>query len=113
MKKIRTITALLCLVCLLLMASPLVAWADSQLSKPVISSVSNTETGVTVKWKAVSGAAKYRLYHKGPSDEKWVKVGDTADTQLVDTKAVSGTKYSYAVRCLNSKGKLASDLRHR
>ncbi len=109
MKKFKTVVALLCLVCLLVAASPLVAWADSQLSKPVISSVTNTAKGVTVEWKAVSGAAKYRVYQKGPDDAKWVKVADTKNTKYEDTKVVSGTKYQFAVRCLNSKGKLVSD----
>ncbi len=74
--------------------------------RPVLSSLSNTATGVTVKWGAVQGAGSYNVYRKGPGDTAWVKMANTKSTSWVDTKAVSGTKYSYRVRTLDAGGTL-------
>ena len=70
---------------------------------PTLDSAESTTNGVTVKWLAVTGAPQYRVYRK--STGGWVKVGDTGATQYTDTTAVSGTPYTYTVRCLSSDGK--------
>jgi fibronectin type 3 domain-containing protein len=70
-----------------------------------LSSVANSATGVTVKWKASEGVTKYRVYRKTASGS-WTKVGDTTSTSYTDTKAKSGTTYYYTVRCLDSDGKV-------
>ena len=75
-----------------------------QLDKPVISSVSNAANGVQIKWKAVPGAAQYRVYRKTESSSSWSKVTDTTATSCTDTKTESGTTYIYSVRCLSSNG---------
>ncbi len=72
------------------------------IGQPVISSVTNTTTGVKVAWAKVTGAVKYRVFRK--TTGSWAKLGDTTSTSYVDTKAVSGTAYTYTVRCLNSAG---------
>ena len=77
--------------------------ARVQLAKPTLSSVSNVNGGVQIKWSAVSGAAKYRVLRKTGSGS-WTKVGDTTGTSYTDKTASSGTTYSYAVRCLSSSG---------
>lgn len=74
------------------------------LKTPVLSSVSNTSKGVTVKWAKVTGAAKYRVFRKSGSGS-WAKVGDTTSTSYTDTTANSGVTYKYTVRCLSSDGK--------
>ncbi|MCD8367519.1 MAG: hypothetical protein LUC48_05790, partial [Clostridiales bacterium] len=50
------------------------------LSTPVISSLSNASGGVTVKWSAISGATKYRVYRRTASTSSWTKLGDTTST---------------------------------
>ena len=78
------------------------------LATPKISSVTNTTNGVTVKWSAVTGAAKYRIYYKTGSGS-WVKLTDTASTSYTWTGAKSSTKYSFTVSCLDNSGKEVSD----
>ncbi len=77
--------------------------SSTSLSTPALSSVSNTNTGVKVCWKSVSGAAKYRVFRKTGSGS-WAKVADTTSTSYTDTTAKSGTTYAYTVRCINSAG---------
>lgn len=84
-----------------------VTYEASKLSAPKISKVENTETGVKIRWGKVSGAAKYRVYYK-KSGTGWKKITDTKKTSYTWTKAKSGTKYSFSVRTVNSKGKLSS-----
>ena len=76
-------------------------------SKPIISSVSNVVGGVKVTWAKSSGAAKYRVYRKSGSGS-WAKAGDTTALSFTDKNVVSGTKYSYTVRCLDSSGQFCS-----
>ena len=73
------------------------------LKAPKITSAVNSPTGVTVKWDAVQGASKYRVYHKTDSGS-WQRIAETASTSYVDTSAESGKTYKYTVRCVNSSG---------
>ena len=76
-------------------------------ARPAITSLTNVNGGVEVKWDAVNGAGMYRIFRKTGSD-KWTKVGDSRTTSFVDTSAKSGTAYSYTVRCMTSDGKFYS-----
>lgn len=73
------------------------------LKMPVMSPLSSTVNGVKVSWGKVPGATMYRVYRKVDGG-KWTKVKDTASTSITDTKAVSGTKYTYTVRCISEDG---------
>lgn len=66
--------------------------------------VSNSYSGVTVKWEAVKDAQTYRVYRKTPGGS-WsvLKTGITA-LSYTDTTAKSGSTYLYAVRAYNSSG---------
>lgn len=77
------------------------------ISAPKIKSLTNTTSGVYISWNSVKGAGKYRVYRR-TSSSLWKTVGDTKSTKLTDKKALSGTKYYYAVCCLDSKGKIKS-----
>ena len=79
----------------------------TQLSAPVIGSVSNVYGGVKITWGKVTDAAKYRVFRKTGSSG-WKKLTDTASLSFTDTAAVSGTKYTYTVRCLDSEGSYVS-----
>ena len=76
------------------------------LATPKLSSVTNTATGVTIKWGKVTGAAQYRVYYK--TTGSWKKLTDTKSTSYTWTKAQSGTKYSFTVQSLSSTGKTTS-----
>lgn len=75
-------------------------------ARPVIASLTNTKRGVTIKWGAVEGASKYRVYRKKPSSSGWNKIYDTSSTSMINIKVESGTQYRYAVCCLDSAGNL-------
>ena len=64
--------------------------------------LSNAEDGVSIKWDAISGASKYRVYYKG--SKGWTKLADTASTSVLDTDVASGTNYTYTIRAMDSSG---------
>ncbi len=75
------------------------------LPAPKVSSISNTTSGVQIKWSKVSGAEKYRVFRK-TAGKNWSAVGTTTSTGFTDKTVKSGTAYSYTVRCINSNGKI-------
>ena len=78
-------------------------WSYTFLEPPVISSLKSTENGVQVRWNALKGAEKYRVYRKADG-ESWKRIGDTAETSFLDANAPPGKKLSYTVRCINADG---------
>jgi len=75
-------------------------WTNTYYAPPAITSAANN----TVRWNAVGGAAKYRVY-RSPFGGKWETLGDTAATSFTDTTAKSGVPYRYTLRLLNESGK--------
>lgn len=71
---------------------------------PKIAELSSTGKNVSVKWNAVTGAEKYRLYKKS-KDGKWVKICDTKNLSYVDNDVAAGESYTYAVRTISADGK--------
>ncbi|MCD8146485.1 MAG: fibronectin type III domain-containing protein, partial [Clostridiales bacterium] len=67
-----------------------------------ISSLTNTSSGITVKWSKVTGASGYYVYRKtsGGSYSKiaTVKSGSTVSYSDTAVKSKNGTTYVYAVR---------------
>ena len=78
------------------------------LAKPVLTSAANAAAGVTVKWGAVGGAEKYRVYRKTGSGS-WAKVADTTALSYTDKTATSGQTYVYTVKVVNAAGTSAYD----
>lgn len=74
------------------------------IAPPAVKTAVSGYGGVTVTWAKSSGAAKYRVFRKLGSGS-WTKLGDTTAVKFVDKKAVSGKKYSYAVRCISKDTK--------
>lgn len=54
--------------------------------------------GITLKWEAVPGASKYKVY--SVADGKLKAVGATGKTSIRIGEAISGKEYTYAVRAL-------------
>ncbi len=75
------------------------------LPAPKVSSISNTASGVQLKWSKVSGTEKYRVFRK-TAGKDWSAVGTTTSTGFTDKTVKSGTAYSYTVRCISSNGKI-------
>ena len=73
---------------------------------PTINKIENTATGSKISWEKCSGASKYRVYYL--KNRSWKALGNTTATSFTHNKLKSETKYTYTVRCLDSKGKFAS-----
>lgn len=98
----RIIAALAVLTIILTLAVP--ASAVSKPNAPRLTSLKNTSKGVLIKWKKVKIATKYIVFRR-TSKTKYIKRSTVKKTFFFDKKAVSGRKYIYAVRAVNSKGK--------
>ncbi|GGM13877.1 hypothetical protein GCM10010129_67520 [Streptomyces fumigatiscleroticus] len=59
---------------------------------------STTDTGASLSWSAVSGAASYNVYRDG------TRVASPASTSYTDTGSSAGTSYSYTVAAVDSTG---------
>ena len=71
----------------------------SDVDVPEISSLTNSEKGVYVKWDKVSDADKYRVYRK-TEDSSWKKITDTKSAYCTDETAKHGKTYTYMVRAI-------------
>ena len=73
---------------------------------PTIYKIENTATGSKISWGKCSGASKYRVYYL--KNKSWKALGNTTATSFTHNKLKAETKYTYTVRCLDSKGNFAS-----
>lgn len=73
----------------------------TNVATPEINYLKNGANGVVVKWNAIPGADRYRVYRK-TAKSTWKLVGQVSKAQLVDTKTVSGEKYYYTVRAVDN-----------
>ncbi len=73
------------------------------MAPPVLTGASNTNGGVQIKWKAVAGAEKYRVFYKTTGG--WTRLADTTSTGYTWAGARSGVAYAFTVRCLSADGK--------
>ena len=73
---------------------------------PTINKIENTATGSKISWGKCSGASKYRVYYL--KNRSWKALGNTTATSFTHNKLKSETKYTYTVRCLDSKGNFVS-----
>ena len=73
---------------------------------PTINKIENTVTGSKISWGKCSGASKYRVYYL--KNKSWKALGNASATSFTHNKLKSETKYTYTVRCLDSKGNFVS-----
>ena len=62
----------------------------------------NPGKGIKISWKAVSGAASYRVYRKTVEGD-WKLIKTTTSTSYTDTEGRSGVTYLYTVRAYELK----------
>ena len=74
---------------------------------PSISKIENTVTGSKISWSKCEGAAKYRVYYLD-SNKSWKGIATTGSTSFTHDKLITGSTYTYTVRCLDSKGNFVS-----
>lgn len=70
---------------------------------PKLISVTNASTGLQIKWNAVSGATKYRVYRRGAGAKSWYYLGEVKGTTYTDTgiSSSSGKYYRYTIRAVS------------
>ena len=72
-------------------------------AQPKISSITNTSTGITVKWGKITGATAYRVYRKvGTGDWKLLKT--VTGTSYTNTSLTNGSKYQYKIVAVKTVG---------
>ena len=74
---------------------------------PVISSVSSTDNGVKVKWNEAEGVSRFAVY-RAQGTGNLSKLAEAEGLEYLDTTAVSGKSYTYAVRSLAEDGSVLS-----
>ncbi len=78
----------------------------NRLGKETVSltSISNTASGIKIKWTGLSTAVKYRVYRKVNNDKKWTALGDVkaGTTTYTDKNVKSGVKYTYTVKAFDN-----------
>jgi hypothetical protein len=66
------------------------------LAAPAAPTVTTADSLATVAWSAVSAATRYNVLRNG------TYIGSTPSTSFIDTTAVNGTSYSYAIQAANT-----------
>lgn len=71
-----------------------------RMERPALSSVKSSKSGVTFKWKEITGASGYLVYRKTGSGswEQIAKVTGATTVSYVDKTAKKGKTYYYSVR---------------
>lgn len=71
----------------------------------ILKSVKRSTEGPVVRWNKLSGAKKYYVYRKKPSNKKWKKIASTTSTKFVDKSvALKSDTYIYTVKATDKKG---------
>ena len=75
------------------------------LPAPTVTGGNDSQGRPTLKWKAVSGAAKYEVYRARSKDGDYIKYSTVTGTSYTNTSYLAnGTTYYYKVRALGSDG---------
>lgn len=77
-----------------------VSGSASEVSKPKLVSAANSKSGITIKWKKVSGADGYYVYRKtsGAGYKKIKKITSGATVKYTDKAASPGQTCTYTVK---------------
>ena len=75
------------------------------LSAPAVTGGNDAQGRPTLKWNAVSGAAKYEVYRARSKDGDYIKYSTVTGTSYTNTSYIEdGNTYYYKVRALKSDG---------
>ena len=75
------------------------------LSAPAVTGGNDAQGRPTLKWNAVSGAAKYEVYRARSRSGEYIKYSTVTGTSYTNTSYIeNGTTYYYKVRALKSDG---------
>ena len=81
------------------------AASTGTLSAPSVTGGNDSQGRPTLKWNAVTGAAKYEVYRARSKDGDYIKYSTVTGTSYTNTSYLAnGTTYYYKVRALGSDG---------
>ena len=79
--------------------------APASLSAPAVTGGNDSQGRPTLKWKAVSGAAKYEVYRARSKNGDYIKYSTVTGTSYTNISYIeNGNTYYYKVRALKSDG---------
>ena len=79
--------------------------APASLPAPAVTGGNDSQGRPTLKWNAVSGAAKYEVYRSYSENGTYTKYSTTTGTSYTNTGYIeNGNTYYYKVRALDAKG---------
>ena len=68
--------------------------------------LSNTKTGISLKWDANEEADSYYIYRRTSPSKGWSRIATVTKNSHKDTKVTAGTTYYYTIKAV--KGKITS-----
>ena len=81
-----------------------------KLTAPTVTGGTDAQGRPTLKWNAVSGAAKYEVYRARSKDGDYIKYSTVTGTSYTNTSYIeNGNTYYYKVRALGSDGTAGPD----
>ena len=81
-----------------------------KLTAPTVTGGNDAQGRPTLKWNAVTGAAKYEVYRARSKDGDYIKYSTVTGTSYTNTSYLAnGTAYYYKVRALGSDGTAGPD----
>ena len=83
-------------------------YAPIKVDTPSVTSIKSISDGVRIKWDAVKGAYKYRVYYRNNTGG-WTRMAETASTTYLDDDVRNGNTYTYTVRCIDKYGNFISE----
>ena len=87
-----------------------ITFAGSGPAAPTVTGGNDSQGRPTLKWNAVSGAAKYEVYRARSKDGDYIKYSTVTGTSYTNTSYLAnGTTYYYKVRALGSDGTAGPD----
>ena len=82
-----------------------ITFAGSGPAAPIVTAGTDSQGRPTLRWNAVSGAAKYEVYRSYSENGPYTKYSTVTGTSYTNTAYLeNGTTYYYRVRALNSSG---------
>ena len=79
--------------------------SSTQLPAPTVTGGNDSQGRPTLKWNAVTGAAKYEVYRSYSENGTYTKYSTTTGTSYTNTGYIeNGNTYYYKVRALDAKG---------
>jgi len=77
--------------------------AESDIAPPQGLNARVADGTVTIDWRPVEGARRYRVYRSVDGTDRIERVAETSDTAYVDTDVQNGRLYFYAVSSVSTK----------